>query len=611
MLLVRLLFLGMRLFVSLVALAAAATAAVIEHDVARNVLVSSVVLEAPNLPANTTQRLASAAKLIDALHCAVCSRHGECVWQGDHYERCTCNAGWSGETCATALPCDCQNNGTCLVDATRGGVCMCREGYSGLRCEESVALCGLGACPNGTVCVQESTCVAVVAGCALQPCLNGGECLPGGRCACPPGFSGTQCQSDANECESSPCRNGGTCANTVNGFTCVCPSDYTGSHCQAAFSACSSSPCRFGSVCNVGPSATRMFICSTFITRWDTNRTSIGSSNSSQIRLPLETGGTYNFVVQWGDGTSASITSSLQAVRTYAAAGVYNVSITGTLVGWRFNNGGDRQKLLDVMQWGTMRLGNNGSYFYGASNMVMSAMDTPDLTGTTNMQNMFRDSTLFNQPIGGWDVSRVMNMQRMFSSASSFNQPIGAWNVSSVNNMQWMFENARSFNQPVGEWDLSRVTDMESMFFQASSFNQPIGKWNVTSVTNMQHLFVSASSFNQPIGGWDVSRVNNMGFMFYQASSFNQPIGGWNVSRVNNMEWMFYGATLFDQPIGGWDVSSVTSMWNMFDAAVSFNQDIRRWCVRQITTKPFGFDLNTSSSWTDARKPVWGTCPPR
>jgi surface protein len=345
----------------------------------------------------------------------------------------------------------------------------------------------------------------------------------------------------------------------VNGFACVCAPGFSGTRCE--LSACSSSPCRFGAVCSAGTSFKRPFFCSTFVTRWNTTRTSSGSSNTSQIRLPLEAGGTYNFVVQWGDGTSETITSSTLGLRRYAAAGVYNVTITGTLVGWRFNNGGDRLKLLDVMQWGTMLLGNNGSYFAGTSNMVMSAVDMPDLTGTTNMERMFFQASSFNQPIGGWDVSRVTNMERMFSSASSFNQPIGGWDVSSV-------------------------TNMFDMFIRASSFNQPIGGWDVSSVTNMQGMFHQASSFNQPIGGWDVSRVTNMYAIFHQASSFNQPIGGWNVSSVTNMDRMFWGALLFDQ-------------------------DISRWCVTRIVTRPTDFDASTSSSWTTARKPVWGTCPPR
>jgi hypothetical protein len=115
------------------AVVAASAPASIEHDTLRNVLVSTVALEAPNLPANMTLRLATAAQQIDAAICSVCDVHGECVWRADRYERCACDAGWTGETCVTALrACECENNGTCVADAVRGGVCVCREGYAAL-----------------------------------------------------------------------------------------------------------------------------------------------------------------------------------------------------------------------------------------------------------------------------------------------------------------------------------------------------------------------------------------------------------------------------------------------------------------------------------------------
>jgi surface protein len=256
---------------------------------------------------------------------------------------------------------------------------------------------------------------------------------------------------------------------------------------------CSSAPCRFGS-CDHTCRSNRPYACSTFETRWDTTRTSSGSSNTAQIRLPLETGGAYNFAVEWGDGTSETITSSTQGLHTYATAGVYNVTITGTLVGWRFIDGGDRLKLLDVMQWGTMRLGNNGGYFYGASNMVMSAVDTPDLTGTTNLESMFSGASSFNQPIGGWDVSSVTKMGAMFYGASSFNQPIGGWTLWRVTSMANMFGGASSFNQDISEWDVSSVTNMYAMFESASSFNQDISQWCARGITSRPDRFDASTS---------------------------------------------------------------------------------------------------------------------
>jgi len=324
-----------------------------------------------------------------------------------------------------------------------------------------------------------------------------------------------------------------------------------------------------------------------FRSTWDTTLTSAGSSVNNHVKLPLESSGTYYFYVTWGDGTNDTITPLSQAKLThaYATPGVYNISIYGTIIGWRFNNGGDRLKLLEISEWGNLRLGNSGGYFYGCSNLNFTATDALNLTGTTNLTSAFRGCTNLGSTgnMSAWNTSSVTDMSLMFSGASSFNQSIGSWDVSSVTNMEGMFNYASSFNQPIGSWDVSSVTDMSYMFIDASAFNQSIGSWDVSSVTNMAGMFFEASAFNQPIGSWNTSRVTDMSDMFYYASSFNQSIGSWDVSSVTDMEGMFKSALAFNQPIGSWDVSSVTDMGRMFYWATAFNQDIGSWDVSSVT----------------------------
>ena len=127
-----------------------------------------------------------------------------------------------------------------------------------------------------------------------------------------------------------------------------------------------------------------------------------------------------------------------------------------------------------------------------------------------------------------------------------------------------------------------------------------------TFVKNMSELFKDNSSFNSDINFWDTSSVTDMSSMFYEASSFNQDIGNWNTSSVTDMVGMFYEASSFNQDIGSWDTSKVTGMERMFWAAEAFNQDLSGWCVTNITSEPAGF---ATSTLTNFKKPVWGTCP--
>jgi surface protein len=69
------------------------------------------------------------------------------------------------------------------------------------------------------------------------------------------------------------------------------------------------------------------------------------------------------------------------------------------------------------------------------------------IPGTTFFESNRRHVlSKFNQPIGGWDVSKVTDMNRMFANSDSFNQDISAWNVARDTDIGYMFYDAVSFN---------------------------------------------------------------------------------------------------------------------------------------------------------------------
>ncbi|MEQ1747189.1 MAG: BspA family leucine-rich repeat surface protein, partial [Saprospiraceae bacterium] len=210
---------------------------------------------------------------------------------------------------------------------------------------------------------------------------------------------------------------------------------------------------------------------SAFITTWNTANP--GSSNTTSITIPT-TGAGYNYEVDWdNDGTydQSGITGSV--THDFGAAGTYTIRIRGSFPRIYFNNGGDRRKLLDISQWGTIVWTSMGAAFYGCSNLNISATDVPNLSGVTDMSTMFRGCTILNGPanIGTWNTAAVTTMNSMFYGASAFNQPIGTWNTAAVTNMASIFFQASAFNQPIGNWNTAAATTMLNMFFQASAFN--------------------------------------------------------------------------------------------------------------------------------------------
>ena len=68
-----------------------------------------------------------------------------------------------------------------------------------------------GGQPQATLSVQHPT---TLPGCVSQPCQNAYSCYdnPNGAsygCLCNSGFTGINCESDINECQSNPCQNHG------------------------------------------------------------------------------------------------------------------------------------------------------------------------------------------------------------------------------------------------------------------------------------------------------------------------------------------------------------------------------------------------------------------
>ena len=410
-----------------------------------------------------------------------------------------------------------------------------------------------------------------------------------------------------------------------------------------------------------------------FVSTWKTSNTSTGSSTATQIKLPLISGGTYNFVVEWGDGTSDTITTNFSAAttHTYAVAGIYQIKITGTCYGWQFNLTGDRLKILSIEKWGNaFRLGNGSAYFYGCENLELQQVDDVlDLTGTTTFANMFNVCSKLTKVgrINEWNTSSITSMVNVFTNAYNFDDNIGAWDVANVNSMAGMFnvtvpisvgrgrfnnggsdtiknwntanvtslqttfQNQIKFNQEVGLWNTVKNTSLFGTFSVTSTFgvfnnagSSSIGSWNTSLVTNMQQAFSNQPFFNQNIGSWNTANVTNLSYMFnnnWAIGVFNNggssTINSWNTAKVTTIQQMFNFQSFFNQPINSWNTSLVNTMSDLFYSATAFNQLINNWNVSLVTTFQsvgYGFmgnktSLNYSSANYDALLIGWASRP--
>tara|TARA_B100001996_G_scaffold76211_1_gene56297 strand:- start:24830 stop:29548 length:4719 start_codon:yes stop_codon:yes gene_type:complete len=211
-----------------------------------------------------------------------------------------------------------------------------------------------------------------------------------------------------------------------------------------------------------------------------------------------------------------------------------------------------------------------------------------DVSKVTNMNEMFKLATAFNQPIGSWDVSKVSNMERMFWFAEVFNQDISNWDVSQVSNMNKMFDSADAFNQPLGGNNFGTGDDLPadfgSMTIPVHNVTCSVDRWAyyepnkiiIYNYTEGSHGRFALITMNGTYENNSSRLIEQGGSTVYNTR--DELIDGYTTATAGTYsnEHSFESGTGFYN-ITGWDVSSVTTMEHMFMNAESFNQDISNW----------------------------------
>ncbi len=136
-----------------------------------------------------------------------------------------------------------------------------------------------------------------------------------------------------------------------------------------------------------------------FITEW----TVAGDTAARTITLPLYNSGTFDCTINWGDGTAESTVTAYNdadRIHTYASDGTYNVEIKGACPAWSFNNGGDKLKITDIVNWGDDTEFGGFSYlfrgFFGCTNLKSTGVGQIGKSGAgcSNFDSLFRLSPI-------------------------------------------------------------------------------------------------------------------------------------------------------------------------------------------------------------------------
>ena len=185
--------------------------------------------------------------------------------------------------------------------------------------------------------------------------------------------------------------------------------------------------------------------------------------------------------------------------------------------------------------------------------IVAQYIDLPNQTSNHSQGvAISRDGVTKTIPLNDVVTTNVTDMLDMFRDASNFNQSISSWDTSNVTSMYRMFMDCTRFNQPLN-FDTSKVTHMGSLFRNCYVFNQPLN-FDTSKATNMSYMFSNSRAFNHPLE-FDTSNATNMTFMFFNAYAFNQDLSEWCVQKIPSKP------SNFDTSTSSWVKSNRQPRW--------------------------------------------------
>jgi len=190
------------------------------------------------------------------------------------------------------------------------------------------------------------------------------------------------------------------------------------------------------------------------------NTANTGVSNNDQFQFTNAAG---NFDVEIWDSTGTTLQETITGltgaatITIAAGAGTYELRVYADEVGGlnriRFANSGDKNKLIEIRNWGSVNWASFGQAFWGCANLnSVTSLSGPPITNTIDYAFMFFNCTSIRTlDLSTWDVSAGQQFDYMFAACTSLvSVDISGWNTSNALDMNRMFTSNTNIESIIG-----------------------------------------------------------------------------------------------------------------------------------------------------------------
>ena len=217
--------------------------------------------------------------------------------------------------------------------------------------------------------------------------------------------------------------------------------------------------------------------------------TSLGSG-TNQFHFNPEFTNTVDFDIDWDDNNFETVTTPAPITHVYSTPGIYTIKFNlirnVSIVQYRFWLSNDKQKIIEVLNWGSVYPSEFYRAFNGCSNLTKLATD--DLIITNSAREAFASSGVQ----AGFDNLKINGTARNF-----------------LKDCPW--------NGNVQNWDLTTTTDLESCF-KNSNFTGYGLNTTICSPSYCRGSFMDTPLITCDIGHWDMTNCFEFLDMFRRST---------------------------------------------------------------------------------------------
>lgn len=312
-----------------------------------------------------------------------------------------------------------------------------------------------------------------------------------------------------------------------------------------------------------------------FVFTIDTTITYVGSSNNNQIVIPIRAQvlATFDFKVDFGDGTVNEYNSSGDITYTYAVPGIYTIKISGILSTINYNTTGDKDKVINLSQFGDLQFYSLVGAFRACNNMQATYTDKPKFySANPSLSQSFAGTLLTNSNSVDFIPSTVSSLFGTFQAVSGKNFSELATNLSLLNctDISFLFSQSGA-NANFGQWQLGSVLTTAANIFASSSMSTAnytdtiVGWANYVYTTGFP---LNVNMANQTGRTFDTSRSGGVGFANAGAArsylTKNVTAATFGDANVNGVYTINFSTNIYTNTNGyyfQWNGAS----WTLFD----------------------------------------------